>query len=311
MRIQPLHILLICFSLLLTGLSQSASAQVSAYYIWSQSSSVYTPGVPAGEATPASVFDQTWDDDVTVYPLPFAFNYNGTTYPAGTGYIGLDSDGWFTFSNGVPTMTGTLGGGSWVSISDHTGVYLYGTGNNNGFAGFNGDLNSQNLATFTGNITSGSATITAVSSFTNVRIGTRLNASGIPVGAIVIAFNAGAGTITLSANATATAAARTITPSSSIYAFTRGTAPNRQFVVQWTQTKRYNSPSITGDNFNFQMILNEGGGVASLQTLQVIYGDVTATNTNNLDMQVGLRGASSADFNARTSLTSWAATTAA
>lgn len=311
MRSQPLPILLICFSLLLTGLSQSASAQVSAYYIWSQSSSVYTPGVPAGEATPASVFDQTWDDDVTVYPLPFAFNFNGTTYPAGTGYIGLDSDGWFTFSNGVPTMTGTLGGGSWVSISDHTGVYLYGTGNNNGFAGFNGDLNSQNLATFTGNITSGSATITAVSSFTNVRIGTRLNASGIPVGAIVIAFNAGAGTITLSANATATAAARTITPSSSIYAFTRGTAPNRQFVVQWTQTKRYNSPSITGDNFNFQMILNEGGGVASLQTLQVIYGDVTATNTNNLDMQVGLRGASSADFNARTSLTSWAATTAA
>ncbi|RYZ44594.1 MAG: hypothetical protein EOP49_26775, partial [Sphingobacteriales bacterium] len=285
------------------------SAQVATYYNFSQSSGTYTPGAPTGVSTPASIFSTTWDDVAyTGYTLPFNFNFNGTVYPAGTGVIGLDTDGWFCFSNGVPVMSGQLGGGSWVTASDHTGMYLYGNANNNGFAGFNADLNAQSLPTFTGTRTSGSNTITGVSSFANIQIGTRLSGTGIPNGTIVTAF--GGGTITMSANATGTSNTA-VTPMSSIFAFTRGTAPNRQFVVQWTQAKRYNSPSITGDNFNFQMILNEGGGVANLQTLQVVFGTMTAVVTDVLETQVGLRGATSADFNARSSTGNWAATTAA
>jgi len=289
----------------------AGKAQVANYYNFSQSAGTYTPGFPSGVSTPADIFPEAWDDlSYNQYKLPFDFTFNGTLYTAANGYIGLDTDGWFSFSNGAPVMTGQTVGGSWVTISDHTGVYLYGTANNNGFAGFNADLHYQSLATFTGTRTNGSNMITGVNSFTNVQIGTRLSGTGIPYGTIVTAFNTGTKTITMSASATANNSSA-ITPYASIYAFTRGTAPNRQFVVQWTQVRRYNSPGITTDNFNFQMILNEGGGVANLQTLQVVFGNVTTAETSNLEFQVGLRGASSGDFNARQSTSSWASTTAA
>lgn len=296
--------------------SQQSTAQVSSYYIFSQSSGTYTPGSSGFydtsgvvTTTPASIYTQSWDDIAVIFRLPFAFNFNGTTYAAGTGRLGLDTDGWITFSNGNPTMTGQLGGGSWVTASNHAGVYLYGTANNNGFAGYNCDLNNQDFTTITANRSNGSNSLTNVSSFTDITIGTRLSGSGIPNGTIVTAFNSGAKTITMSANATSTGTGGIVTPSSSIYAFVTGTAPNRKFVIQWTQAKRYGGPGT--DNFNFQMILNEAGGVSSLQTLQVVYSTMTATDPENLDAQIGLRGASTSDFNARKSLTSWAATTAA
>ncbi|MFN8249955.1 MAG: T9SS type A sorting domain-containing protein [Ferruginibacter sp.] len=296
--------------------STQSTAQVSTYYIFNQSSGTYTPGSSGFydtsgvvTTTPASIYTQSWDDIAVIFRLPFAFNFNGTTYAAGTGRMGLDTDGWVTFSNGNPTMTGQLGGGSWISASNHTGMYLYGTANNNGFAGYNCDLNNQDFTNITANRSNGSNSLTNVSSFTNIRVGTRLSGTGIPNGTIVTAFNSGAKTITMSANATSTGTGGTVTPSSSIYAFVTGTAPNRKFVIQWTQAKRYGGPGT--DDFNFQMILSEGGGVASLQTLEVIYSTMTATDPENLDAQIGLRGATTSDFNARKSLTSWAATTTA
>jgi hypothetical protein len=302
----------------LTGISFSkrTNAQlVSTYYTFTQSSGTYTPATAGfidttglATTTPASIFTTGWDDRTAIFRLPFDFTFNGTLYAAGTGRIGLDSDAWFCFSNGNPTMTGQLGGGSWVSISDHTGVYLNGTANNNGFAGFNADLNDQTFVTFTANRTSGSNTLTAVSSFTNIQVGTRLSGTGIPNGTIVTAF--GGGTITMSAAATSgSGTSTTITPYSSIIGIVSGTAPNRVFTIQWTQAKRYGGTGT--DLFNFQMRINEAGGVANLQTLQVIYGSLSATSTTILETQVGLRGAAATDFNARTSSTAWASTTAA
>ncbi len=306
----PLIVLLCCFSF------QQTNAQlVSTYYSFSQSSGTYTAATSGfidttglATNTPASIFSTGWDDRTAIFRLPFDFTFNGTLYAAGTGRIGLDSDAWFCFSNGNPTMTGQLGGGSWVSISDHTGVYLNGTANNNGFAGFNADLNDQNFVTFTANRTSGSNILSAVSSFANIQIGTRLNGTGIPNGTIVTAF--GGGTITMSAAATSgTGTSTTITPYSSIIGIVTGTAPNRVFTIQWTQAKRYGGTGT--DLFNFQMRINEAGGVANLQTLQVVYGSLSATSTDILETQVGLRGAANTDFNARTSSTAWASTTAA
>ncbi len=298
-RIAALFIL-ITFS---AFVGNQACAQVATYYNFTQSAGTYTAVAVAG--TPANVMTTAWDDVTTSYALPFNFTFNGTLYPAGTGFIGVDSDGWITFSNGAPIMTGNTGGGSWVSISDQTGVYLNGTGNNNGFAGFNCDLNEQTFATFIGSRTSGSPTITGVSSTLNLQVGTRLTGTGITDGTVVVSIVGT--TVTMSANATATSATA-VTPRSSIYAFTAGVAPNRQFVLQWTQAKRYSS---TGENINFQMILNEGNANPTLQTLQVIYGSCTATSATALETQVGLRGASTADFNARKSTTGWAATAAA
>ena len=64
---------------------------------------------------------------------------------------------------------------------------------------------------------------------------------------------------------------------------TIGSAPNRQFIVQWDNVRRYNGGGVVGDVLNFQIILNE-----TPNTVQVMYGTCTATNTTALTCQVGL-----------------------
>ncbi len=80
---------------------------------------------------------------------------------------------------------------------------------------------------------------------------------------------------------------------------TTGTAPNRVFVMQWKSYRKYGA---SGDDFNFQIRLNE-----TTNYIQVVYGAFTS-NTSSTTVQVGLRGATSADYNNRT--TGWAASTA-
>ncbi len=291
--------------------SYEARAQVSTYYVWSQSDQTYKSDTSTTSTVPANVFITSWDDNTyTGYKFPFNFNYKGTTYTAGIGTIGVDTDGWVAFTTGAITMTGTTGGGSWVSILDHTGVYLTGTANNDGFCGFNSDLQDQTWTSITGNTTNGSNIITNISDFSDLRVGTRLSGTGITDGTVVTKINLLTTSITTSAVATATGTAVAITPRTSIYAFTRGVAPYRQFVIQWTRAARYSGAS-SGDDFSFQLVLNEGGGNATYQTLQVVYGTCKATSATAQNAQVGLRGATSADFNARTTTTNWSATTAA
>jgi N-terminal domain of BNR-repeat neuraminidase len=82
-----------------------------------------------------------------------------------------------------------------------------------------------------------------------------------------------------------------------------GTAPNRTMIIQW---KDYRSFGSTGDVYNFQIRLNE-----TANTIDLHYNAFTQDATNRTP-QVGLRGASSADFNNRSVAGggSWAASTA-
>lgn len=302
---------LIFLLLIVVSATQSLNAQVvSTYYTWSQSLQTYNAGVSSTSTTPSDIFTTSWDDNsYTGYFFPFNFTYRSVLYTAGTSVIGVDTDGWAAFNLTAPmTMTGTLAGGSWISASNSTGVYLNGTANNEGFCGFNSDLQEQTFATITGNTTNASPIIAAVSDFSNIRIGTRLSGTGITNGTVVNAINPVTSAITMSSNATATGTAVVITPRTSVYAFLRGIAPYRQFVIQWTRATRFNAP---GDDFSFQLVLNEGGGNPSYQTLQAVYGVCKATNLTVQNAQVGLRGASAADYNARKTATDWSATTAA
>ena len=278
----------------------SANAQVSSY-LFAQSNDSYVPIVANAGTTPADIFVSTWDDlqNATAITLPFPFIYNGTLHPTGTP-VGIDTDAWIAFNPG--TMTGNFAGGSWVSIGDQTGVYLNGTANNNGFSGFNGDLHHRIFTDIVGNLSSGSPIITNIAGaeFDDIRIGTRIEHANIPNGAVVRAFNTSTGTITMSANATANANNATLSPKSSIYFKTIGTSPNRQLVIQWTQIRRFGIGYENTDNFSFQMILNE-----TSNSLQVRFGDCASSSATNLNLQVGLRGATSADFNARQSSTGW------
>src|SRR3989344_5256278 len=82
---------------------------------------------------------------------------------------------------------------------------------------------------------------------------------------------------------------------------TIGIAPNRTLVVQWTSYRNWNA---AGDDVNFQIRLDE-----TTNLIHVVYGSFTQ-NATNRTRQVGLRGASNADFNNRTTTTDWTATTA-
>jgi hypothetical protein len=82
---------------------------------------------------------------------------------------------------------------------------------------------------------------------------------------------------------------------------TIGTAPNRTLVVQWTNYRKF---AATGDNYNFQIRLNETTNI-----IDVVYGTMV-NNATTATPQIGLRGNTNTDFNNRTTTTSWAATTA-
>ncbi|MFH6945671.1 T9SS sorting signal type C domain-containing protein [Flavobacterium sp. FlaQc-50] len=96
-----------------------------------------------------------------------------------------------------------------------------------------------------------------------------------------------------------------ISNGSSIIYNTIGTAPNRIFVVQWTNARRYYSGNSRNGDFNFQIRLNE-----TTNEVQIVYGACTSSYNTDLTVQVGLRGASNADFNNRTTSNNWPASTA-
>ncbi|MBI4916793.1 MAG: PKD domain-containing protein [Acidobacteria bacterium] len=83
---------------------------------------------------------------------------------------------------------------------------------------------------------------------------------------------------------------------SEIMSLMEGSAPNRVFTIQWKHYKRYSSgTAYDADDFNFQVKLYE-----STNQLQVVYGTfAAATAATPPTVQVGLRGASNADFNNR------------
>lgn len=274
---------------------------VADYYNVRSGIYVYRAGAAAGISTPATFFkasntgpyDSHFD---TSYRLPFNFNYNGTVYTTTTGYVTVTPRGWIAFSNGLPPVRSIK---FWDNYYSYDGRYLCSPSLNNGVAGFNCMLNCvDNYSVVTGKTTLGSNIMTNVSAagFTNLQIGLRLIGTYFPAGTVVTDFNQTAQTITLSANALITTTSVSINLGSSIYAYVKDAAPNRQFVIQYTGVKSSNGVSIS-----FQIILSEAGGVSKNQTIRVMYGPVDA-GINKINAQVGLRGASASDFNAVTTI---------
>lgn len=79
----------------------------------------------------------------------------------------------------------------------------------------------------TGKVTSGSKSVTNVSSFTNLYVGLAISGTDIASGAYITALNSGASTLTMSANATGGSATTvTITPSSTSGTYVLPTSPS-------------------------------------------------------------------------------------
>jgi hypothetical protein len=69
---------------------------------------------------------------------------------------------------------------------------------------------------------------------------------------------------------------------------TEGVAPNRIFVVQWTNVQRFQGSLIPGD-YNFQIRLHE-----TTQVIECSYGPCSSTSNIPVGTQVGLRGVNNA-----------------
>lgn len=81
---------------------------------------------------------------------------------------------------------------------------------------------------------------------------------------------------------------------------TTGSSPNRVFTIEWSKWGFYSSAY---NEISFEAKLFEGTNV-----IQFVYKPETPTTTNS-SIQVGLMGATNADFNTRTTTTNWSATT--
>ncbi len=254
-------------------------AQTVSTYSFSQSSGTYSE--ITGGTSYAS--NSTTTIDAEVYgnlPIGFTFKYNGTDYSS----FGICADGWICMGTSTPTVSTTpLSTGS----------------TNNVISAFSRDLFGRQFVT--ASTTSGSPTVVMTAgSLLGVSIADPMGGTGIGTGALVSAISSP--NVTASVNCTSTGTGRNIRFFNGVIRYeTLGTAPNRKLVVQWKKFSRY-ATTAPSDYFNFQIVLNE-----TSNTIQFIY-DVPYVNTSGTH-QVGLRGASSSDYNNRTTTTDWSSTT--
>lgn len=266
---------LILFTSLLATLP--SYGQVSSYS-FSQSTGTYTAitGGTVFSSTVATTFDsEVWGN----LPIGFTFNYNGTDYSA----FGINANGWISMGATTPVSSST-------ALSSGT--------TNNVISAASRDLYGRQFITAT-TATTPTVTMTA-GSLLGVTVGDAMSGNGIATGAIVSAVSSP--TVTMSLNGTSAGTGRNIRfHNGTIRYETIGTAPNRQLVVQWSKFSRY-ATTAPSDFMNFQIILNE-----TTNNINIVY-DFPYVNTAGTH-QVGLRGASSADFNNRSTTSDWGATT--
>ena len=254
---------------------KTSFAQVSAYS-FAQSQGVYQSIESDGELVSGSAADgvTTYDTSGWDIALPFTFNMNSINFNS----IHANSNGGAVFGL---ANTGSL------LISSNTAY-------SSAIAAMNRDL--WGIFYTSGNVTNGSTVITNVASFRGIAVGKLMRTgSGIVANTTVASFDETAGTITLSAAANATTAAASIGwGSGKMFTKTDGVAPNRIFTIQWEGYNDYGASAASSNYLSFQIKLSE-----TSNKVQVIYGTNFNINATSRTNQVGLRGASNADFNNR------------
>ena len=259
-------------------LATDACAQVGISYNFNQAVGTYTPitgGTLLGTATAASSLD-----DVTFgVTLPFAFPYDGATYTQ----VQVQTNGhlWFGSSTAV--------GNVYAPLSNTPSVPGSSTAVVPGFVAACGrDLEGGYCCS--GDRTVGSNVITNVSAIGPLQVGDEIVGFGIPAGTTITAITGN--TITMSAASTTAATGGAVAgfgPWSELRWEVVGVAPAREFVVQWSNFRRYGLTLSTNDatRLNFQIRLRENGEI------RCVYGACSpgvAGVTNTVRHQVGLRG---------------------
>ncbi|MBK8550296.1 MAG: hypothetical protein IPL53_04235 [Ignavibacteria bacterium] len=273
-------------SFVLLFLSFSLSqAQVNTY-TFTQTSGAYSEitGTLFDSATSNSGATSLDDVQYLSRAIGFSFVMNGTAYTT----YSMNTNGQITFGATGPGTT------NYTPISATTAYESC-------IAGLSRDL--QGIYGFTATRTLASTTLTGVTNFAGIVVGKIVQGTGIPAGTRVTAINTGAGTVDISLAATAAGTTTLNCCSGELRSETQGSAGSRVHIIQWKNFQRFSSATLT-DNFNFQIRIYE-----TTNLIEVVYGSVTA-NATAIVPQVGLRGLTNADFNNRTSTTTWSASTA-
>lgn len=244
-------------------------------YSFSQSNGAYTSitGTLVAETT-GTTGPLSMDDVIYNLPdgtIPFNFNFNNVVY---TG-LNISTNGFITFGTTAPLA------GTYTPLSATT-TYA------GAISAFGRDLQG-NYATV-GDRTTGSNQITNISDIGPAQVGNFITGIGIPANTTITAISGN--TLTMSANATSTGVAGVIAlwgNWSNIQYAVEGSAPNRVFVIQYANFKRFGTGATTVQDMklNFQFRLYEGSN-----NIEVVYGDCSPGLTNFTTVnQVGLRGA--------------------
>jgi hypothetical protein len=178
-------------------------------------------------------------------------------------------------SGGTPTRVanGTYGQ-VWMSLgSTNAPGWQTASGNSAMFTAPATSIFTFNNTTFTGKVTSGSATVTNVSSFTGLYVGMGVSASAdVTAGSYIISMNTGASTLVLSANATGGSSTTvTFTPYNSGSGYVTGT-----YVVPTSPACLYLEVWVQGGGGSGSGSGTSGGSGAN--GAASIFGNVTANN---------------------------------
>lgn len=257
------------------GFGLNSSAQVATNYTFSQTNGTFSA------ITGGTVVGGPMDDDNAYGNLEigFQFKYNGACYSK----FGMSSNGSFAFGTSFP-------GTSYYALS--SGL------DNNVIALLNEDTRLGTFAQST--IVIGSA-IVAISSSIGIAVGNTITSGyGFPFGTTVTAVSVNG--FTASAVATFNFIGLVGFANGEMRYQTLGSAPNRTLVAQWLNERPY-SNIVANESYNYQLRLEE-----ATNKISIVYG-AFSLGSNYHNYQVGLRGNNNSDFNNRTTLTNWSATT--
>lgn len=203
--------------------------------------------------------------------IPFNFLFNGQSY---TG-LNISTNAFITFGATPPT------GATYAPLSAATAY-------EGAIAAFARDL--QGGWVFSADRTSGSNVLTNVSDIGPAQVGDILNGTGIVAGSTIVSIVGN--TITMSANATSTGETGPVQVGgawANVQWGVEGTTPNRVFVVEFNNLKRFGSTLATAQHMkiNVQIRLNEVDN-----SIEIVYGDCSPglTTFSTSIHQVGLRG---------------------
>jgi len=249
--------------ILVSCLVTCINAQVSSY-----SFSQTTSGTYGSALTGSQVGISLQDDDVTAISLPFTFKFNGTNYTS----VNVCSNGFLSFSS--------LSGTEYYPISDFSTSEV--------ISPFGTDLVSGILTT--GNISSGSNSITSISFPGTLSVGdTLVDLYGDFNSQFPVITQISGSTIVLNTTATGTYANYDIfIANGRIRRAVTGSSPNRILTFELRNYSRYFEYD---EALNFKIRLYE-----TSNKIEFVYGNIIA-GYDYSTMEVGLKGTSTSDYN--------------